>query len=73
MVPISGPDSDCGVYGKCGAFASCYFLISSTVCKGLRGVEPYNMEEWNRGNWTCGYVRRTQLQCERVKSSSGDH
>jgi hypothetical protein len=35
----------------------------------LRGFEPKIIEEWNRGNWTSGYVRRTALQCERVNNS----
>uniref|UniRef100_A0A2N9HWH5 Apple domain-containing protein n=1 Tax=Fagus sylvatica TaxID=28930 RepID=A0A2N9HWH5_FAGSY len=36
----------------------------------LRGFEPKSTEEWNRGNWTSGCVRRTPLQCERVNTSS---
>ncbi|KAK4587737.1 hypothetical protein RGQ29_018940 [Quercus rubra] len=36
----------------------------------LQGFEPKNTKESNRGNWTSGCVRRTQLQCERVKTGS---
>ncbi|KAI5430099.1 hypothetical protein KIW84_034611 [Lathyrus oleraceus] len=58
-------DSECDVYGICGAFASCNSL-SSPICSCLRGFEPRNIQEWNRHDWTGGCVRRTRLQCERV-------
>ncbi|KAF3433839.1 hypothetical protein FNV43_RR24942 [Rhamnella rubrinervis] len=29
-----------------------------------------NKQEWNRGNWTSGCVRRTPLQCERLNNST---
>ncbi|CBI38487.3 unnamed protein product, partial [Vitis vinifera] len=35
----------------------------------LRGYEPKYIEEWSRGNWTSGCVRKTPLQCERTNSS----
>ena len=57
--------SDCDVYGKCGAFGICN-SESSPICSCLNGFEPNNTEEWNRGNWTGGCVRSTPLQCERV-------
>ncbi|KAG5002313.1 hypothetical protein JHK87_023385 [Glycine soja] len=59
-------ESDCDVYGMCGPFTSCN-AQSSPICSCLKGFEPRNKEEWNRQNWTGGCVRRTQLQCERVK------
>nr|POE96171.1 g-type lectin s-receptor-like serine/threonine-protein kinase sd1-13 [Quercus suber] len=57
--------SECDVYGKCGAFGICNSQ-SSPICSCLNGFEPNNTEEWNRGNWTGGCVRSTPLQCERV-------
>ncbi|KAK4587732.1 hypothetical protein RGQ29_018938 [Quercus rubra] len=61
--------SGCDLYGNCGAFGSCNSQ-NTPICSCLQGFEPKNTEEWNRGNWTSGCVRRTQLQCERVNTSS---
>ena len=55
--------SECDVYGTCGAFGSCNSQ-TSPFCSCLPGFEPKNTEEWNRGNWTSGCLRRTPLQCE---------
>ncbi|XP_027353100.1 G-type lectin S-receptor-like serine/threonine-protein kinase At1g11300 isoform X2 [Abrus precatorius] len=61
--------SECDVYGVCGAFANCDSK-SSPICSCLKGFEPRNKWEWNRQNWTSGCVRRTPLQCERVKDQN---
>lgn len=63
------PETECDVYGQCGAFGSCDSLKPS-ICSCLRGFEPKIIEEWNRGNWTSGCVRSKPLQCERVNNSS---
>ena len=62
-------DTDCDVYGKCGAFGSCDSTKPS-ICSCLRGFEPRNREEWNRRNWTSGCVRTTPLQCQKVNNGS---
>jgi hypothetical protein len=61
--------TECNVYGNCGAFGSCN-SHNTPICSCLRGFEPKNREEWNRGNWTSGCARRTPLQCERVNNGS---
>ncbi|XVF18251.1 hypothetical protein REPUB_Repub11eG0005000 [Reevesia pubescens] len=61
--------TDCDVYGKCGAFGSCDSKKPS-ICSCLRGFEPKNREEWNRENWTSGCVRTTPLQCQRSNNGS---
>ncbi|KAK2967409.1 hypothetical protein RJ640_022341, partial [Escallonia rubra] len=58
------PKDDCDIYGKCGQFGSCN-LKDSPICTCLKGFEPKNKEEWSRGNWTGGCVRRKKLQCDR--------
>ncbi|MED6134158.1 hypothetical protein PIB30_034686 [Stylosanthes scabra] len=67
--------SECDVYGKCGPFGSCD-PTNSPICSCLRGFEPRNAQEWNKGNWSSGCVRKKPLQCdERVRnnnSSGGD-
>ncbi|PPD82696.1 hypothetical protein GOBAR_DD20362 [Gossypium barbadense] len=56
--------TDCDVYGKCGAFGICD-LMKRTICSCLKGFEPRNIEEWSRGNWSSGCFRTTPLQCQR--------
>ncbi|KAH7569031.1 hypothetical protein JRO89_XS06G0091300 [Xanthoceras sorbifolium] len=56
--------TECDVYGWCGAFGSCN-PQKNPICRCLRGFQPKNIEEWNRGNWTSGCVRKRLLQCER--------
>ena len=63
--------TECDVYGKCGAFGTCN-PNNSPICRCFKGFEPNNTEEWNRGNWTSGCVRRTPLQCERVNTGKRD-
>ncbi|XP_075664625.1 G-type lectin S-receptor-like serine/threonine-protein kinase At1g11330 isoform X2 [Castanea sativa] len=68
-VVVFAPANECDVYGTCGAFGICYAL-SSPICSCLKGFEPKVVEEWNRGNWMSGCVRRIPLQCDRVNNSS---
>jgi hypothetical protein len=63
-----GPKDECDVYGTCGTFGNCD-LLGSPICSCLRGFEPKIIEEWNRGNWSSGCLRRTPLQCERLNKS----
>ncbi|MED6131482.1 hypothetical protein PIB30_010235 [Stylosanthes scabra] len=56
-------NTECGVYGKCGLFASCD-PKTSPICSCLRGYEPRNPEEWKKQNWSSGCVRKIPLQCE---------
>ncbi|KAL0310695.1 UNVERIFIED_CONTAM: G-type lectin S-receptor-like serine/threonine-protein kinase [Sesamum angustifolium] len=34
------------------------------------GYEPKSREEWDRGNWSSGCVRKTQLQCDRDNNAT---
>ncbi|XP_027351543.1 G-type lectin S-receptor-like serine/threonine-protein kinase At1g11330 [Abrus precatorius] len=64
-------NSDCDVYGTCGAFGSCN-VQNSPICSCLSGYEPRNPEEWSRKNWTSGCVIKKPLKCERLKNGSAD-
>ncbi|KAK3032629.1 hypothetical protein RJ639_036589 [Escallonia herrerae] len=64
QVTWSAPRNDCDLYGKCGPFGSCQ-LSGSPICTCLKGFEPKSLEEWNRGNWTSGCVRKMNSQCDR--------
>ncbi|XP_054777768.1 G-type lectin S-receptor-like serine/threonine-protein kinase At1g11330 isoform X2 [Prosopis cineraria] len=61
--------SDCDLYGICGSFGSCD-PHRKPICSCLRGFVPRNTEEWNKGNWTSGCVRRKPLKCDRVKNET---
>ncbi|KAL6207007.1 hypothetical protein ACLB2K_024252 [Fragaria x ananassa] len=53
----------CDDYGACGPFGVCE-ASGSPICKCLKGFVPKSNEEWSKGNWTGGCVRRTSLSCE---------
>ncbi|KAL9234123.1 hypothetical protein vseg_009027 [Gypsophila vaccaria] len=54
--------SECDVYGNCGAFSVCN-PRSQPICECLKGFTPKNVDEWSKGNWNNGCVRRTELHC----------
>ncbi|KAL0856883.1 hypothetical protein Bca101_062037 [Brassica carinata] len=60
---FEAPTNTCDYYGVCGAFGLCVMSASPT-CKCLKGFVPKSIEEWKRGNWTGGCVRRTELLCQ---------
>ncbi|KAA8515417.1 hypothetical protein F0562_018972 [Nyssa sinensis] len=62
------PENPCDVYGACGPFGVCN-TNGSPICECLKGFVPKSNEEWNKGNWTSGCVRRTELLCK--KNTSG--
>ncbi|KAH6819843.1 hypothetical protein C2S53_019221 [Perilla frutescens var. hirtella] len=68
-----GPANECDIYGTCGPFGSCN-IRNSPICSCLRGFEPTNKDEWERGNWTGGCRRKNPLQCVRdgVAGGNGD-
>lgn len=57
--------TECDTYGKCGPFGLCDQL-KSPICSCPRGFMPRNQEEWGRGNWSGGCVRKTSLNCEKL-------
>ncbi|TXG47254.1 hypothetical protein EZV62_026548 [Acer yangbiense] len=61
-------ETECDVYGWCGGFGNCN-PQETPICSCLRGFEPMNMEEWSRGNWTNGCVKKRPLPCERINQS----
>ncbi|KAL0300775.1 UNVERIFIED_CONTAM: G-type lectin S-receptor-like serine/threonine-protein kinase [Sesamum radiatum] len=42
--------------------------MMTAIC--LIGYEPKSREEWDRGNWSSGCVRKTQLQCDRDNNAT---
>ncbi|KAA8515407.1 hypothetical protein F0562_018982 [Nyssa sinensis] len=66
----SQPSNTCDVYDICGTFAEC-ISTDSRICTCIEGFEPKYTDQWNKGNWSGGCVRRTPLQCEKNSSSDG--
>ncbi|CAA7023970.1 unnamed protein product [Microthlaspi erraticum] len=58
------PANSCDSYGVCGPFGLCVRSASSPKCKCFKGFVPKHAEKWERGNWTDGCVRRTELHCQ---------
>ncbi|KAF8038825.1 hypothetical protein BT93_B1388 [Corymbia citriodora subsp. variegata] len=65
----SSRESHCDVYGQCGPFGICN-ANKSPICSCLRGFEPKNSEEWSRGNWSSGCIRKSLLQCNGTTNGS---
>ncbi|KAL3730978.1 hypothetical protein ACJRO7_027928 [Eucalyptus globulus] len=63
------PNNTCEIYGTCGPFGVCN-SSNSPICKCINGFVPKSNEEWNRGNWTGGCVRETELNCHQNTSTS---
>ncbi|KAH7545866.1 hypothetical protein FEM48_Zijuj01G0139000 [Ziziphus jujuba var. spinosa] len=66
---FDAPNSTCDVYAACGPFAVCK-PSESPICKCLKGFVPKSNDEWSRGNWKRGCIRRTELLCEKNTSKS---
>ncbi|KAI7736279.1 hypothetical protein M8C21_022729 [Ambrosia artemisiifolia] len=62
------PATPCDVYGVCGAFAICT-NTKHPICDCLRGFVPRSNDQWSKGNWTRGCVRRSELLCEKNETS----
>lgn len=65
----SAIENECDVYGTCGPFGKCNAL-DSPICSCLRGFEPKNIDEWEKGDWSSGCVRRKSLQCDQGKNKT---
>ncbi|KAL9234121.1 hypothetical protein vseg_009025 [Gypsophila vaccaria] len=63
-------ETECDIYGKCGAFAVCNRL-KEPICECLKGFKPRRLDEWRKGDWTNGCIRMTALQC-RASGSGAD-
>ncbi|GAB4831069.1 hypothetical protein Ancab_040226 [Ancistrocladus abbreviatus] len=68
-VTWAAPASACDVYGTCGPFGVCD-SNESPICKCPEGFVPKSKEEWSKGSWSGGCVRRTELLCQ--KNVSGN-
>lgn len=63
------PHNECDLYNKCGNFGVCC-ISTSPICDCLKGFEPKDVDEWQKGNWSGGCKRRVPLENE-IKASNG--
>ncbi|OWM91333.1 G-type lectin S-receptor-like serine/threonine-protein kinase B120 isoform X2 [Punica granatum] len=66
----SEPVNECEKYNWCGDFGICNIKKSPNICSCMDGFTPKYAEEWKKGNWTGGCVRKTELGCGKNTSSS---
>ncbi|GMP75050.1 hypothetical protein CsSME_00032267 [Camellia sinensis var. sinensis] len=52
----------CDEYAKCGPYGICRFDVSA-ACHCPNGFIPRLQQEWDRGDWSGGCVRRTPRNC----------
>ncbi|KAF2304023.1 hypothetical protein GH714_026452 [Hevea brasiliensis] len=63
------PVAPCEVYGACRPFGVCDRYEANLTCRCLKGFVPKSDEEWSKGNWTGGCLRRAELTCRGNTSS----
>ncbi|KAI3967217.1 hypothetical protein MKW92_007016 [Papaver armeniacum] len=64
-------NKECDVYGKCGPFGSCN-ILESPICSCLRGYTPRFNDDWSKGNWSGGCLRKSKLKCERNETGNSN-
>ncbi|XP_021287422.1 receptor-like serine/threonine-protein kinase SD1-8 isoform X2 [Herrania umbratica] len=67
----SQPRQLCDVYAYCGANASCT-NVSLPYCSCLPGFGPISLEGWNKGDYSRGCSRKTDLQCGNDTNIKGE-
>ncbi|CAI9088616.1 OLC1v1023000C2 [Oldenlandia corymbosa var. corymbosa] len=60
---LSAPNDNCDSYGLCGSFGSCD-VGNSAICGCLDKFKPKNPENWGKGVWSDGCIRKTELDCD---------
>ncbi|KAL7243939.1 hypothetical protein ACSBR1_016206 [Camellia fascicularis] len=58
----------CDIYGVCGLFGDCN-KNKSPNCECLNGFVPKSIEDWKKGNWAGGCVRKTDFLCQKNTTS----
>ncbi|KAK4485148.1 hypothetical protein RD792_007761, partial [Penstemon davidsonii] len=65
----SHPGGVCDKYNYCGPFGICN-EIGVPKCSCVKGFVPKDDEEWSRGNWSSGCIRRRKFECRgRIQNS----
>ncbi|KAL2497225.1 G-type lectin S-receptor-like serine/threonine-protein kinase [Abeliophyllum distichum] len=56
------PVDECDHYNQCGPFGKCD-IKTRPLCSCIKGFVPQDWDQWSRGNWSGGCVRRKKLEC----------
>ncbi|XP_057852637.2 G-type lectin S-receptor-like serine/threonine-protein kinase At2g19130 [Cryptomeria japonica] len=68
----TSPQTNCEVYGVCGAYGVCFTQENIRPCSCLQGFQPRNATTWSSQEWwSSGCVRRTPLNCSASGSTDG--
>ncbi|KAK6149823.1 hypothetical protein DH2020_017348 [Rehmannia glutinosa] len=57
------PVEECDRYNYCGNYGKCR-KMDVPKCSCMEGFVPKDNDQWIRGNWSGGCIRRRKLQCE---------
>ncbi|KAL8107847.1 hypothetical protein AgCh_024305 [Apium graveolens] len=69
-VALTEPSDECGQYNKCGNFGFCN-MKDPKRCSCIKGFAPKSEDEWRRGNWSGGCIRKKALKCDKNGTSDG--
>ncbi|XP_015168602.1 G-type lectin S-receptor-like serine/threonine-protein kinase At4g27290 [Solanum tuberosum] len=58
------PADNCDTYSLCGVYGRCD-IDNEPICGCLDKFVPKYPQQWAKGDWTTGCVRRTPLDCKR--------
>ncbi|KAH0760293.1 hypothetical protein KY290_023786 [Solanum tuberosum] len=58
------PADNCDTYSLCGVYGRCD-IANEPICGCLDKFVPKYPQQWEKGDWTKGCVRRTHLDCNR--------
>nr|XP_009777836.1 PREDICTED: G-type lectin S-receptor-like serine/threonine-protein kinase At4g27290 isoform X1 [Nicotiana sylvestris] len=58
------PSDNCDTYSLCGAYGSCD-IDNSPICGCLEKFVAKCPQQWEKGDWSEGCVRRTPLDCKK--------
>ncbi|GLJ33041.1 hypothetical protein SUGI_0665070 [Cryptomeria japonica] len=65
------PESDCAVYGLCGAYGVCSKQLNIQSCSCMDGFHPRNATAWSYQEWwSSGCVRRSPLNCSSINGTT---
>ncbi|KAK1375207.1 Receptor-like serine/threonine-protein kinase [Heracleum sosnowskyi] len=68
-VALSQPTDECGNYNRCGDFGLCN-IKDAEKCSCITGFGPKSEDEWRRGNWSGGCIRKKALKCDQNDTTS---
>lgn len=69
-VALSQPTDECGNYNRCGDFGLCS-MKGPERCSCIEGFGPKSEDEWLRGIWSGGCIRKRPLKCDKNGTNDG--